>query len=836
VPFSDQLQDTYHRSLASSITVTTTLDEVDSDTTSFDSLLLDFAAGNDISLREAIMAANAQPGADTIVLPAGSYNLTIGGNFTSGDDSGDHDITSDVTITGAGSGATTVSASGFGDRVIEVHPGASLNINDLTIEDGSGKNGSGISNSGTLTTNNIAVQNNTAGSRLGGALWNEGTANLNFTEILFNSANSGGGIYNSSTGDITLTSSTVLGNVSSGQGAGLINEGTAQIVRSVFLENTGLNGGAISTDGGTTTILNSTFNGNSATSAGGAGVFNKSGDTIIRYSTFAENDAKNTGAAVWEQAGTVTIGSSIFADNTVTTPWGAPDIDSVSFSEGHNIIKSTEVRGSVLDTTTDQTGVDPQLLPLDFYNNSPTKTHALDINSPAINAGGGSPPALDQRGIARDALPDIGAHERSSSLPAPNAAPVITPSLTTTSYTENTNLIIDSSMSITDSDSPDFDTGTLTITNSGFNESADEIYITPVGTGPGEIDVIGASVLYEGIQIGTWSGGVGTAPLQIDFNAASSLAAVNALTQNIGFTNNSENPTNTARTLTYEISDGDGKTSAPIDITVDIVTSNDPPTIIALANNVTVDEDMQLTLSVTSGSLARSSTPAIFNPNITIIGTQADINAELDGLSYRPNNNYNGTDNLLITIEDQDVAGSLSSSEKIVIQINPVNDAPTLTLDSNGDNGSVASGYHTTFAAGSLPIAAVDTDAKIEDVDSTTLTHLVVTIANPLDGAAESLISSVSIPNYTESYNTATHTLTITNGAGTLADFNTILGGIKYSNTSISPDTTADRTLAFSVSDYTGNTDAAQTTINITADATAPTINGSNSGSLDCIT
>ena len=55
-----------------------------------------------ISLREAIMAANAQPGADTIVLPAGSYKMSIDGFFTNGDESGDHDITSDVTINGAG--------------------------------------------------------------------------------------------------------------------------------------------------------------------------------------------------------------------------------------------------------------------------------------------------------------------------------------------------------------------------------------------------------------------------------------------------------------------------------------------------------------------------------------------------------------------------------------------------------------------------------------------------------------------------------------------------------------------------------------------------------------
>ena len=140
-------------------------------------------------------------------------------------------------------------------------------------------------------------------------------------------------------------------------------------------------------------------------------------------------------------------------------PWGGPDIDGISVSEGHNIIKSTNLRSSDSQST-DQIGVDPLLLPLGFYN-SPTKTHALDPASPAINNGGGSPPAVDQRGVARDVLADSGAHEGPSTLPVANIAPVITPSLATTNYSENTSLLIDSAISVTDSDSADFDTGNL---------------------------------------------------------------------------------------------------------------------------------------------------------------------------------------------------------------------------------------------------------------------------------------------------------------------------------------------------------------------------------------
>jgi CSLREA domain-containing protein len=91
-------------------------------------------SGGDCTLRAAIMEANAHPGADSISVPAGTYELTIKGvdehcenlsiypggtacknitdpitpDITSDASKGDLDITDDVTITGAGSDVTTI--------------------------------------------------------------------------------------------------------------------------------------------------------------------------------------------------------------------------------------------------------------------------------------------------------------------------------------------------------------------------------------------------------------------------------------------------------------------------------------------------------------------------------------------------------------------------------------------------------------------------------------------------------------------------------------------------------------------------------------------------------
>src|SRR5512141_1158976 len=78
----------------------------------------------DCSLREAIVAANANPGADVITLPAGTYTLTIAGANENAAASGDLDITDSAPINGAGT-ATTISDGGAIDRVFDVLAGTS---------------------------------------------------------------------------------------------------------------------------------------------------------------------------------------------------------------------------------------------------------------------------------------------------------------------------------------------------------------------------------------------------------------------------------------------------------------------------------------------------------------------------------------------------------------------------------------------------------------------------------------------------------------------------------------------------------------------------------------
>ena len=91
------------------------------------------------TLRAAVMEANAQSGDDVIMLPAGTYPITVPGANEQSALTGDLDVrdtTGTLTILGAGVSTTIIDASGLGDRIFDVWDGATLVAEDLTITGG----------------------------------------------------------------------------------------------------------------------------------------------------------------------------------------------------------------------------------------------------------------------------------------------------------------------------------------------------------------------------------------------------------------------------------------------------------------------------------------------------------------------------------------------------------------------------------------------------------------------------------------------------------------------------------------------------------------------------
>jgi CSLREA domain-containing protein len=198
------------------------------------------SSDGECSLREAIIAANtdkpsgkkkhecaAGSGADTIILASGTYTLTRtdAGNEDASQ-TGDLDITDDLTIIvkdsdGVTAGATIIGDVGFQDRIIHILSGQ-VTISNVAITGGNVPgDGGGIYNSGTVTLTNVTVSGNTASASAGG-IYNEGTLTLNNVTIADNVAVEGGGVVNAPVGLLEFRNTIIARNVP-GDCSGTVN-------------------------------------------------------------------------------------------------------------------------------------------------------------------------------------------------------------------------------------------------------------------------------------------------------------------------------------------------------------------------------------------------------------------------------------------------------------------------------------------------------------------------------------------------------------------------------------------------------------------------------------
>lgn len=120
-----------------------------------------------------------------------------------------------MTILGDGQSTTIIDANGNGDSIFNVKSGVTLILKNLTLTNGYqynlGKDGGAIYNfRGTLIAKNCTFSSNT-GTR-GGAIYNEGNAQITNCYFINNFAHQGGAIFNYMGGYLNVTSSTFVGN------------------------------------------------------------------------------------------------------------------------------------------------------------------------------------------------------------------------------------------------------------------------------------------------------------------------------------------------------------------------------------------------------------------------------------------------------------------------------------------------------------------------------------------------------------------------------------------------------------------------------------------------
>jgi len=158
------------------------------------------------------------------------------------------------------------------------------------------------------------------------------------------------------------------------------------------------------------------------------------------------------------------------------------------------------------------------------------------------------------------------------------------------------------------------------------------------------------------------------------------------------------------------------------------------------------------------------------------------------------------------------------------ISIIPVNDPPVVDLDTTDAPGLF--GETSTFTEGSAGSPISSTNADITDVDNTDLSGCVITLMNPLDLSAESLLSTANQNFISVTYNPSTHQLFLS-GVASRANYVNLIESVNYVNSRENP-TTTPRTINVQCTDNSGSNTAtsniATSTMNIQATNDAPVI------------
>ena len=163
-------------------------------------------------------------------------------------------------------------------------------------------------------------------------------------------------------------------------------------------------------------------------------------------------------------------------------------------------------------------------------------------------------------------------------LPIQNNPPEVETTSGNTTYTrQQPGVIVDAGVTVTDTDSSDFDTGFLQVTITDELSTGDVLAISSQGTGAGQISVTGSDVFYEGTQIGTITqDGTGGNPLVVTLNSAANAVNVQALARRVTFANTETSPSLLTRTVQFEVNDGDGGTSSGATKAVEVQNGNIP--------------------------------------------------------------------------------------------------------------------------------------------------------------------------------------------------------------------------------------------------------------------
>ncbi|WP_171832488.1 Ig-like domain-containing protein [Comamonas thiooxydans] len=273
-----------------------------------------------------------------------------------------------------------------------------------------------------------------------------------------------------------------------------------------------------------------------------------------------------------------------------------------------------------------------------------------------------------------------------------NDAPVVASSGGSAAFVEgadvaSTPVVVDGGLTVSDSDSPLLYSASVKITGN-LRPSEDVLGFTNDPATMGDIS-------------GSYSAATGT--LTLTSASGASAAQWQAALRSVTYSNSSDTPDTTTRSVSFSVSDGQ-LDSVDATRSVTVTAANDSPQL-SLPGVISLSEDttgpitgivvsdvdagtgnvqVTFTLPANSGTVlaipSGNITVGVGSNTVQLIGKVADINAYIAGMNlfYSPNANFNGNVILGVSITDLGNSGgpAKTDSGSLTLQVDAVNDAP----------------------------------------------------------------------------------------------------------------------------------------------------------------
>jgi CSLREA domain-containing protein len=291
------------------------------------------------TLRAAITESNLVPSTNNVIyLPAGNYTTTLSGQPEDANESGDLDITGDVTIHGAGASTTFIQASETPgtatERVIHSLTNGVLHMDNLTVrfgrqlftsEDTAGGGGLLIVGVSDLVLDDIFITDNISEGSGGGMRIVLGLSTVRMHRCVIRNNRAGSDVPGSPAAGGGLD---VFGDPGSGTSFGLYDTAISNNIVSSSVDNAHGGGASLTLPPNGLGFNECLISGNQATTTGsgfggyGGGVDFSGNNLNLSYSQVSDNSALTSGGGVYAQGGGVALYYSTVKDNTAGSGGG----------------------------------------------------------------------------------------------------------------------------------------------------------------------------------------------------------------------------------------------------------------------------------------------------------------------------------------------------------------------------------------------------------------------------------------------------------------------------------------------------------------------------------